>query len=397
MPEGSPEARRGSPRDQSAHPRIHKRDALWDELFNELIDPAVRDLAWLIGAPSLIEWARAWLSSAWGERRPPERRIAELNELRELSELSDLSAFTPLSHSPAAQHSDAHLLGVIERLRELNRDPAPLLSSLERQRAQHTRVRLGVYVEHLMHFWLTEIIGCDPLLREIQLYEPQERGVRTLGALDVVGALPSASTLDSQNRDDRPRWVHLEIASKFYLEHETLTSDSWLTQARGPNERDSLYKKLDRLRSHQLPLSDHPIARERLLELGIDQIDLRRIWMKGRLFRWAGHTELDLPARPLHSLQGWFERALWVKRDRLPDLTERFGASARALERPKPRWLAPPHHSEIAEAPELSWITLGERADEARGERGASLWYLAPSNAPKFWLMIVPSDWGARS
>lgn len=272
-------------------------------------------------------------------------------------------------------------------LSALDQDPAPLLESLAHQRAQHTRVRLGVYVEHLAHYWLAELVKCDPLLREIQIYEPQERGVKTLGALDFVGSVPSVTS---------PEWVHLELASKFYLEHETLSEDPLLTQLRGPNERDSLHKKLSRLTEHQLPLSAHPRAQARLAELGAPEIERRVMWLKGRLFLWAGRANIaSSTSIPL--------RGLWVRRSQLSLLTPIFGETFVALERPKPHWLAPPHLRELSLAPQMTPESLAEALTQVRGERGASMWFCAACGdhhelkSSGRWVMVVPDDWGRRA
>ena len=280
-------------------------------------------------------------------------------------------------------------------LRSLDRDPSHLLNSLEVQRAHYPRVRLGVYFEHLTTYWLSHLVEAQPLYREVQIREPQTRGFKTLGALDLVAQV-------HQNQSD---WIHIEVATKFYLEREeahlifTRTSDldsrldedswvdhPWIDQLVGPNERDSLGTKLRRLLSHQLPLSGHARAREMLGEMGVAEIKKRVLWLKGRLFRWAGH-DLEHTMLPL-----------WLRSGDLEMLSKYFGNRFKAVYCAKPSWLAPPTVSDLELVSLVSPSGLETHSRSARGERGATLWYCASSDLTvRRWVMIVPDDWCNRS
>ena len=361
-----------------------------DELLDELHHPQVRDLAWVIGSAHLIDQA--------GERLAQQtpRSMGSLDESmsalgltssemwRELQMISELNPKDELS-----RHAST--------LRALDRDPHHLLTSLDTQRARHPRVRLGVYFEHLVTYWLSSLLGIAPLYREIQIHEPQARGVKTLGALDLVGefALRQGDTSSSRSSS----WIHIEVATKFYLEREeapfvlasspaqktSWINHPWIDQLVGPNEHDSLGKKLRRLLRHQLPMSAHPRARDLLDEMGVAQIEQRLLWLKGRLFRWAG-DQSETSVRPL-----------WVRIGQLEQLERHLGPRWRALHRPKPGWLAPPTVAELEMAPLLTISTLQHEATSARGERGATLWYMAaPDLTERGWVMIVPNDWCDR-
>jgi len=355
-----------------------------DGLLIDLHHPQVRDLAWVIGSSNLVDQANLILA-----RRYPQVDSITDEIKTEWDTLRLTSSLSP----------DREIVRCAEALCVLDQDPTPLLTALAEMSAQHTRVRLGVYFEHLVTYWLSDLVGAHPLYREIQIYEPQELGIKTVGALDLVGQLP-----DLSSNDHLKQWTHIEVATKFYLEREigsiqqVSTTDlldqtplrcgldhPWLDQLVGPNERDSLGTKLRRLLRHQLPLSARSITQTHLTEIGVPQVSQRLLWLKGRLFKWAGE--------PVDHLT----RSLWVRIGQLELLSVHLGRSLRALHRPKPAWLAPPTRAEIHAAPLLTLVMLESQARLARGERGATLWYITSlSSNEERWVMIVPDDWCER-
>ena len=356
-----------------------------DQLLDELKHPQVRDLAWAIGSPHLVDQADQVLRhqapslTSLGEDDSPLRSTSSV----EWTSLHITPTLTP----------QAELVRCTPALLALDHDPGHLLDSLAAQRANYPRVRLGVYFEHLITYWLSALVGADPLYRELQIYEPQARGVKTLGALDLVGKFDQ----------DQATWTHIEVATKFYLEREDaprlLTSNDtldqsdmtswvahpWMDQVVGPNERDSLGHKLRRLLRHQLPMSDHPRARDLLRETGVDQVNQRLLWLKGRLFKWAGDAS------------GHLMTGLWVRAGQLQLISRHLGSRVKALCCAKPSWLAPPLRTELDSAPVLTMPALEAQARSTKGERGATLWYLASLDlAEHRWVMIVPDDWCDR-
>ena len=78
---------------------------------------------------------------------------------------------------------------------------------------------------------------------------------RTLGELDLLVS------------GEGEVW-HLELAVKFYLCAPGRPGDAWSDWI-GPNGRDRLDRKLDRMRDHQLPLGQSEHARSHLAALGL--------------------------------------------------------------------------------------------------------------------------------
>ena len=189
-------------------------------IWQELVTPEVRDLAWACFGPDLLA----------ENQRPGWPADGHL----------------PLSEARA------------DRLRQLDRAPSPLLSFL----GQRSGGRLGLYFEALWHFFLAR----DPDVELLAHNLPVKDATRTIGEFDLL------------YRDlPRERCVHLELAVKYYL--GAPGSDQWI----GPNQADRLDLKLDRLLQHQTRLGQHPAARPQLERLGIDGLE-RHWVLSGALF-----------------------------------------------------------------------------------------------------------------
>lgn len=118
--------------------------------------------------------------------------------------------------------------------------------------------RLGFVYQHLC----TQAFELSPhynvLLEEIQL---SKQG-KTLGAIDLM--------IRNQLNQHIEHW---EVAVKFYLLHQGV----WY----GPNAHDQLDKKLHRMLSHQLAMSNSDIFRQQYPELNVDD---HHLLMQGRLY-----------------------------------------------------------------------------------------------------------------
>ncbi len=363
-------------------------------VLQELTHPQVRDLAWVIGSPKLLDQLPLEsLPASWAKDFESALCIVELSPREALKE-------------------------AIPHLRSLELNPVPLLNSLERSAQVFTRVRLGVYYEHLVYYWLNHIIQVDELLRELQVYSDpaknDSKGRRTLGALDMIARLSKAqlNTLCRPHltQSESSSSLHLELASKFYLQvpsdesHEPLDGMpqplfTWI----GPNERDSFGGKLHRLYTHQLSLSKTPEAISALRSRGY-HINLRSLWLKGRLFFHLSALSSPDSLEPLKNNSGRGLPALWCRQGELDQLfnlyqklTSASVSEVRASLRPKPQWLAPPTLAELRATPTHTQALLKEGAMNSRGERGSTLWYVASADLSfRGWLMIVPDDWGRR-
>ena len=187
-------------------------------------DDAVRALAWCIGAPSLM-------SNAPGLDFPSHRSFKDA-----LGEAWDW-------------------------LSELDGNPMPLHEHLAAARSR----KVGIHFEALLTWWLRWHPQYDLLARNLQVRDDH----RTLGAFDFV------------LRDQAGLPQHWEVAVKFYLQREH--SDAWSAWV-GPNQRDRLDIKLERMGEHQLPLSARPEAVSALASLHITEPPEQVAFVKGMFF-----------------------------------------------------------------------------------------------------------------
>ncbi len=168
-----------------------------DEINAALTQQPVRDLAWVLLSPPLLD-------EGWQQRHP-------------------LSA--------SAWWASPDLLA--DWLRQLDRQPAPLQDWL----ARHSIRRLGLYYERLWQFALLNAPGVELLAANL----PVRQAGHTLGELDLL-------------LRDAEGVFHLELAVKFYLglAGDGQAHDRWL----GPDSQDRLDLKIAHLCQRQLPLGN---------------------------------------------------------------------------------------------------------------------------------------------
>ena len=159
--------------------------------------PQLRDLAWAIGSPPLLQpedRETRWLDAGWFQRRYRE--------------------YLPV-------------------LNALNRDPGELMQWLQAARGR----RLGSYFERLWMFWLKT----NGRYRLLQANLPVRVAGRTLGEFDLL-------VEDTHSG----RQLHWELALKFYLgTGDTRQMENWW----GPMKRDRLDLKFRHMQSHQCRMS----------------------------------------------------------------------------------------------------------------------------------------------
>ena len=227
-----------------------------------------------------------------------------------------------------------------EWLARLDRDPAALLEHLS-VRPTH---RLGVYFEQLWHFFLQHDRETELIAHNIAVHEAG----KTLGEFDCI------------YYDRRLGChVHLELAVKYFLglprnigDGDTTNRREWL----GPDRRDSLAAKLDRLLQHQSRLGDTAAGKRRLAALNI--ITTRKeIALKGYLFQplsappppppgynpacamnlWLTSEQLDIHCAGLDTLDFLIlPKMAWLSGSQHPACTEkldRYELKAHALAR----------------------------------------------------------------
>lgn len=162
------------------------------------------------------------------------------------------------------------------------------IAHLQENFAGRCEQRVGRYFEQLILYWLRHVRGLEIIAQSF----PVREGGRTLGEIDLVF------------RDELGRVNHWELAVKFYLDASNDDSHAVDRSVRliGPNARDNFEKKLNRMFVHQLKLSEQHFS----------DVEVRRAFVKGRIFYHAGEEPADkLPERlsPHHLRAAWYRAA----------------------------------------------------------------------------------------
>lgn len=119
-----------------------------------------------------------------------------------------------------------------------------------------TNLRLG----HLAEKVIAESINLSSNYKIIFENTQIFKGKETIGELDFI-----IEELQSK------KIIHLELAYKFYLFDPNISEiqiENWV----GPNRKDSLIEKLDKLRLKQFPLLAHPSTKSILQNINIGEI-----------------------------------------------------------------------------------------------------------------------------
>ena len=226
-----------------------------DDLLAQLRQPQVRDLAWALLSPALLD----------GSELPLRHPLAASRWLAEPQRLVGW-----------LQHQEAH-------------------SEALRAHLANGSSRLGRYYERLWQFALQ----AAPDVRLLAANLPIRQAGHTLGELDLL------------LRDDEGVH-HLELAIKLYLgpdQQPGTDAANWL----GPSSEDRLGLKLDHLARHQLPLASSPAARATLVQL-TTQAPCSAAWLSGYLFYPSpGGCHPPSGCNPEHLRGRWLRRSDWAR------------------------------------------------------------------------------------
>ena len=129
------------------------------------------------------------------------------------------------------------------------------------------RIRLGQLVEQFVFNQIETSSQYTLLAENIQIKDNQ----RTLGELDGILQLKN-------------QLIHLEIVYKFYV-YDPKLGDSEIERWIGPNRKDSLIEKLNKLKDRQFPLLRNDLSRNALKDHGINSTQCeQRVLFKAQLF-----------------------------------------------------------------------------------------------------------------
>lgn len=166
--------------------------------------------------------------------------------------------------------------------------PAFLLSVLELNREPEldlpTNLRLGHLAEKIVSELLHASANYDVLYENVQIKD----GQTTIGEIDFM-------VEDLVNK----QVIHLELAYKFYLYDPGISSHqmhNWI----GPNRKDSLHEKLEKLKTKQFPLLHHANTKEQISEEMIAGADQQLCFL----------VSLFTPYDFQESLQSSYQRAI---------------------------------------------------------------------------------------
>lgn len=149
--------------------------------------------------------------------------------------------------------------------------------------------RLGKLVEVFYQKNLHQLTEYQPLANNLQIQADKHQ---TLGELDFIC--------------DTPNGIHhIELTYKFYL-YKTdipLELDRWV----GPNLKDSLVKKLTKLKDKQFPMLKHPVCLQKLSELKIpiDKIQ-QSVAFKAQLYIPLSLQKHTFPHVNNECIQGYY-------------------------------------------------------------------------------------------
>jgi hypothetical protein len=294
----------------------------------QINDDAVRSLAWCIGAPGLM-------------------------------------APLPGLHFPSDSSARHALAQAWDWLSELDHNPAPLHAQLAATRSW----KVGLYFESLLAEWFRWHSQYDLLAQNLQVRDE----TRTLGAFDFV------------LRHGTGQAQHWEVAVKFYLQRQA--SEDWTAWV-GPNQRDRLDIKLERMRHHQLPLSARLEAANALASIHIAEPPEQIALLKGMFFvPWNAPSLRPRGCAPETPVGQWIT-------------TSDFAAFSetqppcRWCVREKPDWLGPARRTRDGSSSTADALVRLK----ANGARRPQLWSRLVEHERDIWfedhrIFVVPDSW----
>jgi hypothetical protein len=167
-----------------------------------------------------------------------------------------------LGSTESLLHHQPNSLNLVQKTIRLLMDGQLKFSEDHIRTLAHKRqAALGRYVEFLVQTVISLAPDVGQCFSNVIIHD----GKRTCGELDLIYQYGG-------------RWIHLELAVKFYLGLGDRTDPfQWI----GPAARDKLARKLSRFYDHQMTLPQSEAGRAVLADLNIDEVETRVLLMGG--------------------------------------------------------------------------------------------------------------------
>lgn len=151
-----------------------------------------------------------------------------------------------------------------------------------------TNLRLGQMVEKIVSKLLKSSVNYKVLHENVQILQ----GKLTIGELDFI--LENNVTKEL---------IHLELAYKFYLFDPAISKnpiENWI----GPNRKDSLKEKLEKLQTKQFPLLYKPETKKQLSNIAIDTVAQKLCLLASLYIPYGCKTNFD--ANYTNAIKGYY-------------------------------------------------------------------------------------------
>tara|TARA_B110000967_G_scaffold126233_1_gene129064 strand:+ start:159 stop:968 length:810 start_codon:yes stop_codon:yes gene_type:complete len=224
----------------------------------------------------------------------------------------------------------------------------------------NTNQKLGHLYEDALRLLLSESDQLELLADHVQVFDRKQI---TLGEMDYI--LRAVRT---------QQVFQLELAVKFYL--GVPTADGW--QFPGPDPHDNWQRKLQHMRTHQLPLAQRPEAMSLLRERwGCERVKVRQL-IYGCIFYPMGVAEFPLP----ESVRADCRKGCWLYAQ---DWERFFAGISEVCMVPKPLWPV-----EMTAALRESLPRVSVSALHAASAQRCVMFVLPDAEEPHF---LVPNHW----
>ncbi|MFD1061842.1 DUF1853 family protein [Winogradskyella litorisediminis] len=207
-------------------------------------------------------------------------------------------------------------------------------------------IRLGKRVEQFFNYQIEKSSEFKSIVANLQIKNEKI----TIGELDALIA-------------SKTELYHIEIVYKFYLYDPNITTKNELDKWIGPNRKDTLIYKLDKLKQKQLPLLYSKHTEKAIRHFNLKAIHLnQQVYYKAQLF--LPFESEDVSINPLNKscVYGFYLNF---------DTIERFSECKMFIPR-KLDWLAQPHA-------EVNWLDFETGKTEI-------FKFISEKRSPMVWL-----------